>query len=741
MSVPFRRSSLVALFFTSSACASIDKVPSAAPKVARTQTTDEHALPPVVEDARPPVRLDAWRQLDDAGKAAVRTPDPTARIAACKSWIATNPEHEGRGPVLAALVDAMLERGNFDAAELSGYVARRAQLDERSYYLPYELARDFHLRHRLPVADGLALLELSRARIHEARQELPLERDEKERRWAAIRLDHQTMRSWLLAARLHRAAGDEKAAKIDLGHARAAASKLGDEMVLVDESGKRVRTLATGVFDELHVLTAAVELALGDREAARAALGDAVGFLDDLELRKLYDSTRETLGMHGASEQVVKAELEPARPFTLKDLEGKAVKLEDLRGKVVLLAFFATWCGPCKKELPALQKFAKAHADKGVVLLGVSIDEFTTRAKIKPFLRENDLDMRVLLEQPEQLGGFEYSGIPALYVIDREGRIAHARTGYDPDLERKLEHEITEIVDGSRAAGRELLTIEVAQPGFGARWRIPVSGDVASIAIGESNAKAGGEVAIAGRDGLLRFSASGQQIGSEPVTSYVLSLDAADLDGDGRREWVVADWPEIKVLDAQGKSYWNLSRNQPVPIDAIVDLDGDGFRELVAHTEDRVIAYASVPAERWRSRPLAKVEAVAEAPGGGLVVQADGELIELDARGNVRGKSRPLPEGSVLVGRTSDGKRELDVLRSEIAPGAILGHDVDGDGEDDIVVTSSKGVVVYDKAGKTIVRMHSHELPLQTAVGDLDGKPGAEIALAVQHFGVVVLGR
>ncbi len=701
-----------------------------------------HVVPPVVVDETPPTKLEAWRKLDETGKAAVRTTELGKRIEACKAWVAANPKHEGRGAVLAALTDAIVEKGGFDPAELAGYVEQRAELDEYAASLPLDLVRDYHVKHGLPAKSGLALLELARTRMAEAWQDLELETNERSRKWGEIRLHGQAMRSWLLAARLHRAAGDPALALSDLGEAEHSASKLGSDMVLVDGAGKTVHALATGGLDELHVLTAAVQLELGKEPAAKAALARAVGFLDDVELRKLYERTRDALGMKSGDDQVVKAELADAPKFVLEDLDGKKVELAKLRGKVVVLAFFATWCGPCKRELPALQKFARTHADKDVVLLAVSIDDFSARGKIRPFLRENDLDLRVLLEKPEQLAGFDYgSGIPALYVIDREGKIAHARTGFDPDLERKLSAELREIVEGKRAAGRELLTVDVAPAGFAPRWRMPISGDVSAIAVASAGEHGAGELAVVGRDGLVRYSATGQRLGAEPLTGYVFSLDATDLDGDGGREWVVAGWPDLKVLDAKGKPYWSQSLSQPGGVDAVVDLDGDGFSELVARAGDRIVAYKSVPDVLWRSRPLAKLEAVAAVPGGGLLAQADGRLVELDPRGNVRAKGREAPEGRVLVGRVKRGAAQLDLFRSESAPKAILGHDVDGDGRDDIVVTDREGVVAYDLEGNTILRMRAHDVGIETAVGDLDGKPGAELALSVQHFGVVVLGR
>ena len=71
-----------------------------------------------------------------------------------------------------------------------------------------------------------------------------------------------------------------------------------------------------------------------------------------------------------------------------------------------------------------------------------------------------------MYEDAEQLGSYNYSGIPALYVIDREGRVAHARTGYDPDLKNKLSNEITALVEGKDDPSRDLFTIRDGAQGL-----------------------------------------------------------------------------------------------------------------------------------------------------------------------------------------------------------------------------------------------------------------------------------
>jgi peroxiredoxin len=116
--------------------------------------------------------------------------------------------------------------------------------------------------------------------------------------------------------------------------------------------------------------------------------------------------------------------LKPAAEFTLKDANGTAVKLSDYRGKVVLLNFWATWCGPCTLEIPWFIQFEQQYKDRGFAVLGVSMDE-EGWAAVKPYVTEHKMNYRVLLgnDSVSQLyGGVE--SLPTTFMIDREGNVA-----------------------------------------------------------------------------------------------------------------------------------------------------------------------------------------------------------------------------------------------------------------------------------------------------------------------------
>jgi peroxiredoxin len=114
----------------------------------------------------------------------------------------------------------------------------------------------------------------------------------------------------------------------------------------------------------------------------------------------------------------------PAPEFTLKDAGGQSIKLSDYKGKVVLLNFWATWCGPCTLEIPWFEEFEQHYRSQGFEVLGVSMDEDGWDV-IKPYIAEHKINYRVVLGNDsvgELYGGVD--SLPTTFIIDREGRFA-----------------------------------------------------------------------------------------------------------------------------------------------------------------------------------------------------------------------------------------------------------------------------------------------------------------------------
>jgi peroxiredoxin len=117
--------------------------------------------------------------------------------------------------------------------------------------------------------------------------------------------------------------------------------------------------------------------------------------------------------------------------FTLKDVNNKDVKLSDFKGKVILLDFWATWCGPCKIEIPWFIEFHNKYAKDGLVVVGVSVDD--TPDKLKPFVTQYKMNYTVLQGlNHDDFVDDAYGpmfGIPTTFVIGRDGKICMKHVG------------------------------------------------------------------------------------------------------------------------------------------------------------------------------------------------------------------------------------------------------------------------------------------------------------------------
>jgi peroxiredoxin len=118
-----------------------------------------------------------------------------------------------------------------------------------------------------------------------------------------------------------------------------------------------------------------------------------------------------------------------APDFSLKDGDGKLVKLADYRGKVVLVNFWATWCGPCQEEIPWFKDFQRDYKDRNFTVLGLSVDEDGWKA-IKPYLAKNNLNYPVVLadDRVQMLYG-NVENLPTSFVLDQQGRVASHHIG------------------------------------------------------------------------------------------------------------------------------------------------------------------------------------------------------------------------------------------------------------------------------------------------------------------------
>ncbi len=142
---------------------------------------------------------------------------------------------------------------------------------------------------------------------------------------------------------------------------------------------------------------------------------------------------------------------QPAPPLVLHTLDGHSIATADLRGKIVILTFWATWCVPCREELPLLSAYAAQHADQGVQILGFSLDNPGTLAEVRR--------VAATLSFPVGLLGSAWAGdygriwsLPVSFVIDREGLLRY--DGWEDDQEPWTDARLSRLVTPLLTKGR-----------------------------------------------------------------------------------------------------------------------------------------------------------------------------------------------------------------------------------------------------------------------------------------------
>jgi len=127
-------------------------------------------------------------------------------------------------------------------------------------------------------------------------------------------------------------------------------------------------------------------------------------------------------------------------PSQFPDLEfvgeqGGAVRLSELKGNVVLLNVWATWCGPCKKELPVVQKMYDTYSDRNFVVVSVNVD--ADRRRVAPFLKQFNISLPVYFASPEDAGPLTATGIPSTFILGPDRTLVDRAVGYAPEWEER----------------------------------------------------------------------------------------------------------------------------------------------------------------------------------------------------------------------------------------------------------------------------------------------------------------
>ena len=176
--------------------------------------------------------------------------------------------------------------------------------------------------------------------------------------------------------------------------------------------------------DTLQEVTATLENAVNEQHPAASAEGPNDAYVELASLVR-YEHMKAQSSDPQFAQAMSRLESDDAArqkaDFTLTDLSGKTWHLQDLRGKVVLLNFWATWCPPCRKEMPDLQALYDKYKESGLVVLAISDEE---AGKVPPFIAERKISYPVMLDPGRKVNDlYRVEGIPKTFVYDRDGKM------------------------------------------------------------------------------------------------------------------------------------------------------------------------------------------------------------------------------------------------------------------------------------------------------------------------------
>lgn len=135
----------------------------------------------------------------------------------------------------------------------------------------------------------------------------------------------------------------------------------------------------------------------------------------------------------------------PAPDFTLKSRDGKNVRLSDLRGQVVMLNFWASWCGPCRQEMPLLDELSKRYSRAGFTLLGVNVEQDSSLGE--KYLQDTPVSFPILWDPTSKVSQlYDIDAMPSTVMIDRDGNMRYLHRGYKPGYEKDYKKQIKELI-------------------------------------------------------------------------------------------------------------------------------------------------------------------------------------------------------------------------------------------------------------------------------------------------------
>jgi peroxiredoxin len=134
-----------------------------------------------------------------------------------------------------------------------------------------------------------------------------------------------------------------------------------------------------------------------------------------------------------------------APDFTLKSATGENLRLSDLRGEVVMINFWASWCGPCRQEMPLLDELYSQYKPMGFTILGVNVEADASKAR--KMLQDNPVDFPVLFDSQSEVSKlYNIVAMPSTILVDRDGNMRYLHRGYKPGFEDAYQQQVRTLI-------------------------------------------------------------------------------------------------------------------------------------------------------------------------------------------------------------------------------------------------------------------------------------------------------
>ena len=136
-----------------------------------------------------------------------------------------------------------------------------------------------------------------------------------------------------------------------------------------------------------------------------------------------------------------------APDFTLKSLQGSNLRLDEYKGQVVLINFWATWCGPCRQELPLLDRIHQRYQDAGFAVLGINVEGASKADEAQAMVNKAGVTFPVLVDEGQQVSElYALEAMPTSVVVDRDGVVRYVHLGYKPGDEAKYLEVVKQLI-------------------------------------------------------------------------------------------------------------------------------------------------------------------------------------------------------------------------------------------------------------------------------------------------------